>query len=80
MSNATLHRVARNRPAQRLISCSPIAQAIACSLILARELKFRNKIPTLGRSVTRQDLPTLTALLRLTLSLIQLGTQLQSFL
>jgi hypothetical protein len=49
MSNATLHRVARNRPAQRLISCSPIAQAIACSLILARELTFRNKIPTLGR-------------------------------
>jgi hypothetical protein len=39
----------RNRPAQRLANCSPVAQAIACSLILARELAFRNKIPTLGR-------------------------------
>jgi len=29
-------------------SCSPVPQTIACSFILARQIKFRNKIPTFG--------------------------------
>ena len=32
-------------PAQRLANCCPIAQEIGCSFILARQIRFRNKIP-----------------------------------
>jgi hypothetical protein len=47
-TKTTLHRVVRNRPAQRLVYCCPVARAIACSFILARQIIFRNKIPTVG--------------------------------
>src|SRR6516165_8871874 len=40
------HRVVRNRPAWPLANCCPAAQAIACSFIVARQIRFRNKIAT----------------------------------
>jgi hypothetical protein len=43
-SYTTLHRVLRNRQAQRLANWCPVSQAIACSFILARQITFRNKI------------------------------------
>src|SRR5260221_10485253 len=42
------HGVVRNRPARHLANCCPVAQAIACSFILARQIRFRNKIPAVG--------------------------------
>src|SRR5271165_5543275 len=47
-SNATLHRVVRNQPPQRLAYCCPVARAIACSVTLARQITIRNKIPAVG--------------------------------
>jgi hypothetical protein len=31
-----------------LANCFPFAQAITCSFIVARQIRFRNKIPTAG--------------------------------
>src|SRR5580692_637218 len=42
----TLHGEVRNRPARPLANYCPVPQAIACSCILARQITFRNKIPT----------------------------------
>ena len=42
------HRAVRKRPAQSLVNCCPVAKAIGCCFILARQITFRNKIPTLG--------------------------------
>jgi len=49
-ANATQqsHRAVRKRPAKRLANFCPVAQAIACPFILARQITFRNKIPALG--------------------------------
>ena len=47
-SNTTLHRVVRNRPARLLANCCPVAQTIACSFIVALQIRFRNKIPIVG--------------------------------
>jgi hypothetical protein len=38
----------RNRPARLLANYSPVPQAIACSITLARQTAFRNKIPAAG--------------------------------
>ena len=35
----------RNRLAQRLANCYPVARAMACSVTVAREIALRNKIP-----------------------------------
>jgi hypothetical protein len=40
--------VVRNRPARPLANCSPVSQTIASSFIVACQIKFRNKIPTVG--------------------------------
>ena len=47
-SNTTLPPALRNRPVRPLANCCPIAQAIACALILALQITFRNKIPNVG--------------------------------
>jgi hypothetical protein len=47
-NNATFHRLVRNRPARSLSNSYPVAQAIVCSFILARQTRFRNKIPAVG--------------------------------
>jgi hypothetical protein len=54
-SNTPPHRVVRNRPAWPLANCCPAAQAIACSFIVARQIRFRNKIPP-ARVLRRQRL------------------------
>jgi hypothetical protein len=41
----TLHRVVPNRRARLLAICRPVPRAIACSLILACQIPFQNKIP-----------------------------------
>src|ERR1700747_2035587 len=53
-SNTTIPRVARNRMARPLAYCCPVAQAIACSFILALQITFRNKIQS--RRVPRRPL------------------------
>jgi hypothetical protein len=40
--------VARTRPARRLAKCCSVPQIVACSFILARQIRFRNKISTVG--------------------------------
>jgi hypothetical protein len=47
-SNTTLQPALRNRRVRPLANCSPVPQAIACSLFLARQITFRNKIPPAG--------------------------------
>ena len=44
-NNTTLHRLERNRPAQRLAYSCSIAQAIANYVTLAHQIAFPNKIP-----------------------------------
>src|SRR4029077_14466629 len=38
------HRVVRNRSAHRLALSYPVARAIACCVIVARQITFRNRI------------------------------------
>jgi hypothetical protein len=40
-----------------LANCCPVPQAIACYVIIARQIKFRNKIPTDTRLVVSAFMP-----------------------